>query len=57
MATIYISIIVTPEEVKKVIQKFLNRKALGPDSILNEVLKIITSIIAEELAQVITELL
>ncbi len=49
--------IITPEEVKKVIQKFLNRKALGLDSILNEVLKIITSIIAEELAQVITELL
>ncbi len=50
MATIYISIIVTPEEVKKVIQKFLNRKALGPDNILNEVLKIIASTIAEELA-------
>ncbi len=49
--------IITPEEVKKVIQKFLNRKALGPDSILNEVLKIIASIVAEELAQAATDLL
>jgi len=57
MATIHISMIITPEEVKKVIQKFLNRKALGPDSIPNEVLKIIASTIAEELAQAITELL
>ena len=50
MATIYISMIITLEEVKKVIQKFLNGKAPGPDSIPNKVLKIITSIIAEELA-------
>src|SRR5437667_9331477 len=56
-ATIHISTIVTPEEVKKVIQKFLNGKALGLDSIPNEVLKIIASTIAEELAQAITQLL
>src|SRR5436190_18986480 len=55
--TIHISTIITPEEVKKVIQKFLNGKAPGPDSIPNEVLKIITSTIAKELTQVITELL
>ncbi len=49
--------IITPEEVKKVIQKLLNGKAPGPDSILNEALKIIAPIIAEELAQAVTELL
>ena len=49
--------IITPEEVKKVIQKFPNKKALGLDNILNEVLKIITPTIAEELAQAVTELL
>src|SRR6266480_6717809 len=49
--------IITPEEVKKVIQKFLNGKALGLDNIPNEVLKIIAPIIAEELAQVVIELL
>ena len=49
--------IITPEEVKKVIQKFLNGKAPGLDNIPNEVLKIITPIIAEELAQAVTELL
>ena len=49
--------IITPEEVKKVIQKFPNRKALGPDGILNKILKIITPIIAKELAQAITRLL
>src|SRR6266480_4854528 len=49
--------IVTPEEVKKGIQKFLNRKAPGPDNIPNEVLKIIAPTIAEELAQAVTELL
>ena len=49
--------IITPEEVKKVIQKFPNKKALGLDNILNEVLKIITPIIAKELAQAVIELL
>ncbi len=49
--------IITPEEVKKVIQKFLNRKAPGLDSILNKVLKIITSTVAKELAQAATDLL
>src|SRR6266480_6883781 len=56
-ATIHIPTIVTPEEVKKVIQKFPNGKALGPDNIPNKVLKIIAPIIAEELAQVVTEFL
>jgi|SRR6266480_5072149 len=56
-ATIHIPTIVTLEEVKKVIQKFLNGKAPGLDNIPNEVLKIITPIIAEELAQAVTELL
>jgi len=41
--------IITPEEVKKVIQKFPNGKALGPDSIPNKVLKIIASTVAKEL--------
>ena len=56
-ATIHISTIITPEEVKKVIQKFPNGKAPGPDSIPNEVLKIIASTVAEELAQAATDLL
>ena len=49
--------IITLEEVKKVIQKFLNRKAPGPDSIPNEILKIIASTIKEDLAQAVSELL
>ena len=49
--------IITPEEVKKVIQKLPNGKAPGLDSILNEVLKIITSTVAEELAQAAIDLL
>ena len=39
------------------IHKFPNRKAPGPDSILNEILKIITLIIKEDLAQAVSELL
>ena len=57
MDTIYIPTLVTEDEVRDVIWKFLNRKALGPDGILNKALKIITPIIAKELAQAITRLL
>ena len=48
---------VTLEEIKKVIQKFLNGKAPGLDGIPNEVLKIIASKVAEDLAQAASELL
>src|SRR6266496_2368142 len=57
MDTIHIPTLVTEDEVRDVIWKFLNRKALGPDGIPNKALKIITPIIAKELAQAITRLL
>src|SRR5204863_3572830 len=57
MDTIHIPTLVTEDKVRDVIQKFPNRKALGPDGILNEALKIIAPIIAKELAQAITRLL
>ena len=57
ISTIHISITITLDEIEEVIHKFPNRKAPGPDSILNEILKIITSIIKEDLAQAVSKLL
>jgi len=46
-----ISPIISKDEINRLIKSLLNRKALGPDNILNEVLKVITSVIAEDLAK------
>jgi len=40
------------EEIGKLIRSLLNRKALGLDSILNEVLKVVTLVIIKDLAEV-----
>ncbi len=56
-STIHISTTVTPDEIEEAIHKFLNGKAPGPDSIPNEILKIIASTIKEDLAQAVSELL
>ena len=57
ISTIHISTTVTPDEIEEAIHKFPNGKALGPDSIPNEILKIITLTIKEDLAQAVSELL
>jgi hypothetical protein len=45
---------VTKQQLKSVIYKLLNRKALGLDKILNKVLKLVALIIAKDLAYVIS---
>jgi len=40
------------EEIGKLIRSLLNRKALGLDSILNKVLKVVTLVIIKDLAEV-----
>ena len=47
-----ISPIVLIEEISKLIKSLLNRKALGLDSILNKVLKVVTLVIKKDLAEV-----
>jgi len=47
-----ISSIILIEEISKLIRNLLNRKALGPNSILNKVLKAITLGIIKDLAKV-----
>ena len=56
-STIHISTTVTPDKIEEAIHKFPNGKAPGPDSIPNEILKIIALIIKEDLAQAVSELL
>ena len=50
-----IPLIVTPEQIERTISKLPNGKAPGPDGIPNEVLKVISSDIAKDLAQAITQ--
>ena len=40
-----ISPIISTEEISKLIKSLLNRKALGPDGILNKVLKVVALVI------------
>ena len=47
-----ISPIILIEEISKLIKGLLNRKALGPDSIPNEVLKVVTLVIKKDLVEV-----
>jgi len=47
-----ISLIITTEEINKLIRSLLNNKALGLDSILNKVFKIATLVIAKDLAKI-----
>jgi len=47
-----ISPIILIEEISKLIRSLLNRKALGLDSILNEVLKVVALVIIKDLAEV-----
>jgi len=47
-----ISPIILIEEISKLIRSFLNRKALGLDSILNKVLKVAALAIIKDLAEV-----
>jgi len=47
-----ISPTISTEEISKLIRSLLNRKALGLDSILNEVLKVAALIIVKDLAEV-----
>ncbi len=56
-SSIHIPTLVTPDEIKETIRKLPNGKAPGPDSIPNEVLKLIAPTVAENLAQAVTELL
>jgi len=46
-----ISPTILTEEISKLIISFLNKKALGLDSILNEVLKVVALIIIKDLAE------
>jgi len=47
-----ISPTISTEEIGKLIRSLLNRKALGLDSILNEVLKVAALVIIKDLAEV-----
>jgi hypothetical protein len=47
-----ISPIVLIEEISKLIKSLLNGKALGPDSILNKVFKVVALVIKKDLAEV-----
>ena len=47
-----ISLIISIKKINKLIKSFLNRKALGLNSILNKILKVIILIIAKDLVKV-----
>jgi len=47
-----ISLTILIEEISKLIRSLLNRKALGLDSILNEVLKVAALVIVKDLAKI-----
>jgi len=47
-----ISPIILTEEISKLIRSLLNKKALGPDGILNEVLKVAALVIVKDLVKV-----
>jgi len=47
-----ISLTILTEEISKFIRSLLNKKALGPDGILNKVLKVAALVIAKDLAEV-----
>ena len=49
-----ISPIVLKEKINRLIKGLLNRKALGPDSILNKVFKVIALVIAKDLAKTVS---
>jgi len=46
-----ISPTISTEEIGKLIRSLLNGKALGPDGILNEVLKVVAPVITKDLAK------
>ncbi len=56
-STIDVPTAVTPDEIIKIIKDTLNGRAPGPDGIPNEILKVITPEIAEDLAQATSTLL
>jgi len=47
-----ISLIISKEEISKLIRSLLNSKALRPDSILNEVFKVVALIIIKDLVEI-----
>ena len=49
-----ISPIILIEEISKLIKSLLNGKALGPDGILNKVLKVVAPVIKKDLAEVVS---
>jgi len=46
-----ISPTILAEEISKLIRSLLNGKALGPDGILNKILKVVVLVIAKDLAE------